>query len=339
MLSPNIFHFSNCLFYGFVDFSTSINAYERASRVQLYYSFGDVDFSYSKFYGITKFSNRHFGRSANFSKVIFKIPPDFSGSTGFGNFDLSGCRVTFDYGESVICPSWTAESRIVVRIREFRSSVELVGNQDFAADLFIEERKAERGVVWHHLSDAKDWGGLVTHGFWIIVMGAYWALSDYGRSFLRPTVWLGASIPAFDFLYEHLLTDRRETAGKEARKAVEQSWDGKDALAQVKALRKAECTALRDYDATVWQLALSNTVPFVGPLTIDADAKKFLLCGTWPGAKVEASGAATTASVVVELCRPIPPPGYQLTMISQNLFSIILVFFIGLALRNYFRLK
>jgi hypothetical protein len=38
-------------------------------------------------------------------------------------------------------------------------------------------------------------------------------------------------------------------------------------------------------------------------------------------------------------CQPIPPDGFQLLVIAQNLFSITCVFFIGLALRNYFRIK
>jgi len=35
----------------------------------------------------------------------------------------------------------------------------------------------------------------------------------------------------------------------------------------------------------------------------------------------------------------IPPEGYQLAVLSQNLLAAILVFFIGLALRNYFKIK
>ncbi len=38
-------------------------------------------------------------------------------------------------------------------------------------------------------------------------------------------------------------------------------------------------------------------------------------------------------------CVPLPPRGFQLATIGQNLLSILLVFFMGLALRNYFRLK
>jgi hypothetical protein len=76
------------------------------------------------------------------------------------------------------------------------------------------------------------------------------------------------------------------------------------------------------YEHALEMLALGNTVPFVGPLTIDSEIKKFLLC---PGNNCPSP--------------LIPPEGYQLLVIAQNLFSITCVFFIGLALRNYFRIK
>jgi hypothetical protein len=77
------------------------------------------------------------------------------------------------------------------------------------------------------------------------------------------------------------------------------------------------------YAHAVWMVALGNAVPFVGPLTIDGRVKEFLFCP---------SGNA-------DCLPPIPPDGYQLLVLGQNLLSIVLVFFIGLALRNYFKIK
>jgi hypothetical protein len=68
-------------------------------------------------------------------------------------------------------------------------------------------------------------------------------------------------------------------------------------------------------------VARANAVPFVGPLAIDAEIKKILFC---PG---------------FGECRPIPPKSYQWLATFQNVVSIILFFFIGLALRNYFKIK
>jgi hypothetical protein len=75
------------------------------------------------------------------------------------------------------------------------------------------------------------------------------------------------------------------------------------------------------YNHAVWMLAFGNAVPFVGSLTIDAEIKKFLFC---PG---------------FGHCLPIPPAGFQCRVVFQNVLSIFLVFFIGLALRNYFKVK
>jgi hypothetical protein len=83
------------------------------------------------------------------------------------------------------------------------------------------------------------------------------------------------------------------------------------------------CPIADRYEQAVGMLALGNAVPFVGPLTIDTKIKEFLFCPT------------NAASCLP----PIPPEGFQLLVIAQNLFSITCVFFIGLALRNYFRIK
>ncbi len=134
----------------------------------------------------------------------------------------------------------------------------------------------------------------MTHGLWILVMGVYWALSNYGRNFVVPAIWLASSVWLFHWGYAAILAPFMSQAGT---------------------LDAAK------YARAEWMVALGNAVPFVGPLTIDAEIKKFLFCpGFGP-------------------CLPIPPEGYQLLVIAQNVLSIILVFFIGLALRNYFKIK
>jgi hypothetical protein len=86
-------------------------------------------------------------------------------------------------------------------------------------------------------------------------------------------------------------------------------------------MAKADPLDIENYKHAVQMLAFGNTVPFVGPLTVDSDIKKFLFC------------------LHDKDCLVIPPHGYQLLVIAQNIVSIILVFFIGLALRNYFKIK
>jgi hypothetical protein len=126
-------------------------------------------------------------------------------------------------------------------------------------------------------------------------MGVYWALADYGRSFVRPLAWLIMSGFVFYWGYGKVLAH----------------------------LMPKACPIADRYEQAVGMLALGNAVPFVGPLTIDTKIKEFLFCPT------------NAASCLP----PIPPEGFQLLVIAQNLFSITCVFFIGLALRNYFRIK
>lgn len=136
---------------------------------------------------------------------------------------------------------------------------------------------------------------LAVHGLWIALMGVYWALADNGRSFVRPVAWLALSVWLFHWGFGAILARLMPQAGT---------------------LDAAK------YARAEWMVSLGNAVPFVGPLTIDGEIKKFLFC---PGHEVN--------------CLPIPPEGFQLLVLGQNLLSIILVFFIGLALRNYFKIK
>ncbi len=77
------------------------------------------------------------------------------------------------------------------------------------------------------------------------------------------------------------------------------------------------------HDQAVWMLVLGNAVPFVGHLSIDAGLKKSLYC----------------PDDVCSERAPIPPLGVQVLVIVQNVVSIALIFFFGLALRNYFKIK
>jgi hypothetical protein len=119
--------------------------------------------------------------------------------------------------------------------------------------------------------------------------------ADYGRSFLRPLTWLVASGFVFYWGYGTILAPLMPTAQAIAAK----------------------------YEHAVGMAALGNAVPFVGPLTIDSEIRKFLFCG----------------GDVSKNCLAVPPDGFQLLVVAQNLVSIACVFFICLALRSYFRIK
>jgi Pentapeptide repeats (9 copies) len=274
----------------------------RRTRSYLADRFFDISFAKARFYREAVFSKRSFEDNASFMGSRFYLPPNFDDVTNATRIDFSGAHVGFAPPGRLV--HWTEDSRIPVRLRALRKIAEETKNHDLERDLYIEERKAERGVYRRHLLEelgkATKWQKplirwrFFTHWLWIGVMGLYWAFADYGRSFVVPAIWLAMSVPFFHWRYSAVLSALMHEAGR--------ANTGK-------------------YDHAVWMLALGNTVPFVGPLTIDADIKKFLFCpGFGP-------------------CLPIPPEWFQFWVVFQNLLSIILVFFIGLALRNYFKIK
>jgi hypothetical protein len=262
--------------------------------------FLNISFPNTRFGGDANFSDRSFGHRANFTDVRFYRPPDFDAVTNASRIDFTGARISLVSRGKL---PWDSEA--IVRLRAFRKVAEETKNHDLERDLYIEERKAELGIDLHTGIESlrkegwKNWprnAALLTNsGLWIFVMGSYWALANYGRNFLLPAAWLVLSVPFFYWCYSQVLASLMQQAGP---------------------------ASATKYDRALWMLAFGNAVPFVGPLTVDSEIKKFLFCPL--------NNCPTPI---------IPPEGYQLAVLSQNLFSIILVFFIGLALRNYFKIK
>lgn len=250
------------------------------------------------------FSGRSFEHATDFTGARFYSPPIFDSVTGADRIDFTGAHIGFAPKGRFI--HLTKDSRIPLRLRALRKVVEATKNHDLERDLYIEERKAERGVYWSQcLQDLKKapkvekpfvFGRLLSHGLWIVVMFFYWALANYGRSFVLPIAWLILSVWFFQCGYALTLVPLKQKAGP---------------------------ANASQYERAMRTMAFGNAVPFVGPLTIDAETKKFLFC----------------AGDVSNKCLPIPPDDFQLLVIAQNLLSIALVFFTGLALRNYFKIK
>jgi hypothetical protein len=264
--------------------------------------FLDISFSRARFDGEAIFSGRTFERDADFTNARFYSPPVFDAAAKDALIDFTGAHIGFAPPGKLL--EWTEKSEVPLRLRRLRKIAEETKNHDLERDLYIEERKAERGVYlgqrWDELKKQgwKNWPRnlvrLAIHGFWIFIMFLYWVLADYGRNFLLPAFWLGLSVPFFYWRYTEVLASLMHEAGP---------------------------ANADKYNYAIWMLAFGNAVPFVGPLTIDAEIKKFLFC---PG---------------FDHCLPLPPEWFQLLVLVQNLLSIVLVFFIGLALRNYFKIK
>lgn len=292
--------------------------------------FFTIDFSDARFIGPVSFARRDFEATANFTGARFHVPPDFDGATNLQRLDFTGARVGFaPPDQPLFKPHLTEDSSVPLRLRAFRGVAEATKNHDLERDLYIEERKAERGVYWARYWRGREWVKLATHAIWIAVMGAYWALSDYGRSLILPVFWLAATLPLSIWLFDASLHGRRAGTADAAATYMAVLPPG------VARPEKSPSTVESDWKrgkvhhlAATRQLALANTIPFVGPLSIDGDVKKFLLCGVAPD-----------DAEALKKCVPVAPLAYQGVLIGQNVLSALLLFFFGLALRNYFKVK
>jgi uncharacterized protein YjbI with pentapeptide repeats len=138
-------------------------------------SFRTISFAGASFDGEADFSGRSFERTADFTNARFYYPPIFDAVTKSGRIDFTGAHIGFvppgephdtDSQEPTrlrtligfVRPSkllhWTGDSRVPVRLRAFRKVTEETKNHDLERDLYIEERKAERGVYWHQQRQA-----------------------------------------------------------------------------------------------------------------------------------------------------------------------------------------
>jgi uncharacterized protein YjbI with pentapeptide repeats len=260
-----------------------------------------TDFTNARFYRDASFSLRPL-ESADFTLARFYRPPALGAEANAAQTNFTGAYIGF---VRLVTFNLTFDSHVLDRLRFLRKIAEEARDHDLERDLYIEERKAGPGVYFvQRLEDLKkepwtNWprnaARLIAPILWVAVTVLYWALADYGRSFARPIAWwLALSLVIFPWWYGQILAPLKQKAGP---------------------------NDTSKYEQVVQMVARGNAVPFVGPLTIDAEIKKFLFC---PG---------------FGKCVPLPPKSYQWLVIAQNVFSIILVFFIGLALRNYFKIK
>jgi hypothetical protein len=258
-------------------------------------------FPSARFSREASFSDRSFEKSADFSGARFYYAPEFDWTGNFARFDFKGAKFGLARPGKL---HRTAGTKLPSLLRTMRKAAEEARDHDFERDLYIAERNAELGINWHtgiemlKKEGRKNWprnaARLAIHSLWIFIMFLYSVLADYGRSLVRPFVcWLVLSLIVFPWLYGEILPVPQTAGSLNADK----------------------------YEQAVQMVARANAVPFVGPLAIDSDIKKFLFC------------------LHDKDCLVIPPHGYQWLVVGQNLLSIILFFFIGLALRNYFKIK
>jgi uncharacterized protein YjbI with pentapeptide repeats len=102
-----------------------------------------ISFANARFDGEADFSGRSFEHDAGFTNARFYHPPNFDLATNIARIDFTGASI--GYGRTWR-PHWTSDSKVPIRLRALRKVAEDTKNHDLERDLYIEERKAERGV-------------------------------------------------------------------------------------------------------------------------------------------------------------------------------------------------
>ncbi|MGY8997009.1 MAG: hypothetical protein ACKVH7_11250, partial [Alphaproteobacteria bacterium] len=198
-------------------------------------TFSSISFVRARFRGNSSFAARTFTAPANFQDTRFDQPPEFAGSEGHEFLDLAGLDVRahgrlrlplwnvvqeWDWREIVYIPTawqvdaptdgWATASELATRVRRLRQLASSIHAHDTERDLFILERRLERGYRWRHKG---AFAALPA----ILMVFFYGVLSNHGRSLLRPFLWLLAITAAFHAYtvdrYTEMQSRTFETAG------------------------------------------------------------------------------------------------------------------------------
>jgi hypothetical protein len=291
-----------------------------------------ISFAGTRFNGEAIFSGRSFEKDADFTGARFWSPPDFDGADKIARIDFTGAHVGFAPPSRLL--HWTGDSRIPCRLRAFRKIAEETKNHDLERDLYIEERKAERCVRWYQLRDErnnadeehrrnleeisnqiKDIYRASERRAWTRITYRL-GIADICRRRFRHLLWI-IVMWVYWALADYGRSLSRPFLAWAVLTFIAFPWLYNRIL-----MPPPKTADAGQYEQAVQAIARANAVPFVGSLTIDADIKKVLFCENKNSNNCQ-----------------IPSKFYQWAMVGQNFLSIILVFFIGLALRNYFKIK
>jgi hypothetical protein len=262
----------------------------------------NILFANARFDGRVDFSGRTFENDTDFNYARFCYPPVFERATNFARIDFTGAYI------GIGCPGsfrLTCDKKDLLRLRALRKDAQETRDDDRERNLYIEERKAELGIQLVQL-------------FKGLFKGAMFERLVSAVGLIFHPLWILVMFLCW------MLADYGRSFLRPAWWLALSVWLFHLGYAATLAPLTPKVCPLGDkYEHAVWMVALGNAVPFASPLTSDAEVKKLLFC----------------AGDVSGNCLPIPPAWFQFLVSCQNLLSIILVFFIVLALRNYFRIK
>ncbi|WP_240006265.1 hypothetical protein [Pseudaquidulcibacter saccharophilus] len=305
-----------------------------------------TDFYICVLFNATRFYKCHFVEAVNFvTFVAQKSLPKFQSCVFEKTLDISGRDLDCDFTGSIFhslpkllrCENHSAanfhnvklkitsgswpfiklDEKELINIRLLRKIAEETKNHDLERDLYIEERRVEQGLsllynlnfltkgentIWEKLHCL--FYKLPATLLIIFFSAAYGILSNYGRSIFLPAFWYFISFILF--------------SGHNNLFVFKKIWENRPKNIETNLVISPEV-----YNQIASSANLANHIPIVGQLALDSQMKRVLFCGYIPNDS--------------SLC--LPPSGYDVFLVFQNIFVGILIFLFGLAIRNYFKIK
>lgn len=273
-----------------------------------------LTFRHARFGEPASFAGRRFRARADFAYAAFDMPPDFSGTGGREHVDFQGTRFRLREGP---VPGWTGRAETLAAIRLLRGVASEAHAADAARDLFVLERKAERGVAWRNAAQA-SWGeplhklGLYGRALasTLLLLG-YGLVSDCGRSLLRPVFWLALANAGAYYVYQLHAKPASTAVGR----ATRGTW--------------------------AWIKSIFVTPPPPSSATtssLSAEQQRSLLEFWWssavPGLVPRAAYDKAVLSVFGSAGVPLP---VYLAQFGQVALNILLLLALALVIRNHFR--
>ncbi|MEX2617385.1 MAG: pentapeptide repeat-containing protein [Alphaproteobacteria bacterium] len=172
-------------------------------------AFSSVSFTGARFLGYASFARRVFNASADFDNTSFKQPPEFSAIKNPENLNWTAMKVGFAGAVGGFpTPGWTTKTETVTRLQRLRRIAANIHANDAERDLFIAERKAERGFLWKAWWRRKRDLSVFTKALRnTLLLFLYSLSSNCGRSVLLPLFWLAVSSVGFWGAYDALAVE------------------------------------------------------------------------------------------------------------------------------------
>jgi hypothetical protein len=271
-------------------------------------------FRHARFGGAASFARRSFGERADFAYAVFGRPPDFSGVAGRERIDFQGTRFRLREGP---IPGWTTRTGTLAAIRRLRGIARETSNDSAARDLLVLERRAERGIAWRNAHEAVWAEPLRKLGLYMralsstVLLFLYAALSDCGRSAVRPVLWLALVNAAAWFAYQAHAKPTTTVVGRTARGTW--GWMKSLFVSTPPSATTSSTTLSSDQQRSLFEFWWSSTVP--GSVTR----------ATYEKAVLALYGAEGL------------PPAVYFVQAGQCALNLLLVLLLALAARNHLR--